>query len=246
MNSSRLLVALMVFVLCSCTGGGTRQTREQADTRARQASDTNVALAARYYSQGKVEFALEKAKRAVTIDPTNSMAHSITGVIYEVIGDSKAASQYYKKSVELDPDNPEALNNYGQYLCRNGDSEKGISFLERAVDQPFYKTPEVALISAGDCAEQNNNLAAAESFYRRALRVDDDYPDALYRLSILMLVNGEPLKARGFLQRLEAAGQLEPELLELGVRIEEALGNSKGATEYRERLRKFNPDAPTR
>lgn len=241
-----LVSGLLVIALTSCSGGGTRQTREQGDSRARQASNTNVQLAARYYSQGKVEFALEKAKRAVSLDPTNSMAHSITGVIYEVIGDSKAASQYYRKSVELDGNNPEALNNYGQYLCRNGESAKGIGFLERAVAQPFYKTPEVALISAGDCAESNNDLASAESFYRRALQIDDNYPDALYRLSILMLVNGEPLKARGFLQRLEASGQLEPELLQLGIRIEEALGNEKGASDYRERLRQVNPDASAR
>ena len=64
-------------------------------------------------------------------------------------------------------------------------------------------------------------------------------------LAQLSLDKGNPLSARGFLERLLAAGPASAEVLALGMRIEMSAGDATAAERYRERLQREFPQSAT-
>ncbi len=234
---------LVAVLLGGCTTGGPRVGSGAASQRQMDAAATNVQLARGYLASGRLEIALEKIERALDLDASSAEAHSLAGIIYEQIGDSESAGVHYRRSVALDGETGRGLNNYGQFLCKSGRLADGVSHLERAVRDPFYDTPAVALTNAGACYEGAGDERAAEGYYRRALEANERYPDALFRMSRLMLARDEAFRARAFLQRFEAVAAPFIESLRLGVQIEAALGNAEGVEQYSDALQRLFPDA---
>ena len=74
--------------------------------------------------------------------------------------------------------------------------------------------------------------------------INPAYSDALYHLARLHLQQGDAFRARAFLQRFEAAGEIDPAALGLGYRIERQLGNTREAARYLQRLEAGFPDSP--
>ena len=65
---------------------------------------------------------------------------------------------------------------------------------------------------------------------------------ALYEMARLSYAKNDNLRARAFVQRLEAVTPPEPAILELAERIESRLGDKAAAKKYRERLKQEFPD----
>ena len=71
---------------------------------------------------------------------------------------------------------------------------------------------------------------------REALQRKPGYGDALLPMANVLFARGDFLNARAFMQRYEAANPNNPEALLLGMQIELALGNKRGAEDYQRRL----------
>lgn len=233
-----IVVAGMLAALGACTSAPSPRSNVQAS----QAAQTHTQLAVGYLRQGRVEVAQEKIEQAIALDPRYAEAYSVAGFIYEQIGDMKGARRHYARAVKLAPENGDVLNNYGQFLCKMGEQEKAQSLFADAVTKPYYKTPEVALTNAGACAMKENDLEAAEEFFRRSLRARADNPDALFYMADLKLRQGDAFRARAFLQRHESVSPPSPEALMLGMRIEAALQDAEAEAAYREQLESLFPD----
>jgi type IV pilus assembly protein PilF len=80
------------------------------------------------------------------------------------------------------------------------------------------------------------DMAAAEGYLRRALKLEAEFPDALIAMASLNYGQQKYLTARAFLQRYEAAAAHGPASLLLGYRIESALGDKQSAALYRRAL----------
>jgi type IV pilus assembly protein PilF len=106
----------------------------------------------------------------------------------------------------------------------------------KALDDPFYGSPMVALTNAGTCRMGEGDMAAAEGYLRRALQLEAGFPDALIAMAALNYGQRKYLTARAFLQRYEATAAHGAESLLLGYRIERALGDEQSAAAYRRAL----------
>jgi type IV pilus assembly protein PilF len=229
---------LMAALLAGCTS--TTDTPEVSD---KDAARFNVQLGMNYMQRGDLEAAREKLERAVKQDPTLPAAHAALGILYERAGDVTRAQDHLRRATRLAPDDPSLLNNYGGFLCRQGEFKEGIRHFEMAAGNAFYRSPEVALANAGVCARRIPDPELAENFFRRALDLNRNHAEALLQLADLSLETGRAMQARAFLQRYEAVGPITPYSLELGQRIETAAGDWRAADEYANRLRKEFPDS---
>lgn len=73
-----------------------------------------------YYLQNKnFDKAFEIINQALVKDPNNSQYYNIQGVLYENVEKRDEAIAAYKKAAELDPENANALYNYGRQLCES-------------------------------------------------------------------------------------------------------------------------------
>lgn len=222
----------------ACTATAPKVSEEKS-----KAASTQVQLARGYMEKGKLEIALGRINRALELDSGLVEAHTVAAVIKQRIGRNDEAADHFRRAVELEPDNGDLLNNYGTILHKLGRYDDAISHFERALEKPFYRTPAAALSNAGASAEKQGRSDLAETYYRRALERDTNYPDALFRLSRIMLNADQPLKARAFLQRLEVRTQAVPEMLLLGYQIECAMGDTDTAQTYARNLRNRFPDS---
>ncbi len=232
-------LAALVMGGCVSTGEGPRGE----PTAARKAADTNTQLAIAYLGRGNPELALEKINRALEQDPKFSEAHTVAGVVYERMGILDRAEVHYRRAVNLSPEDGNLLNNYGQFLCTMDRVEESLEYFSRAVKQPFYRTPEVALTNAGSCLEMIGRNEEAERHYRDALESNQAYPDALYLMSRSLCSRGQDFRGRAFLERYQSVAPDSPESLWLCYVIETRLKAEEVASSCAGQLASDFPDS---
>lgn len=203
---------------------------------ARRAAQTNTDLGRQYIARGDYEVALDKLKRAIAYDKTYAPAHTVLAFLYETLGDDAMAGKEYKEAVRYDPDDGSANNNYGAFMCASNRWNEAEPYFERALKDPFYKTPELALSNAGVCALNAGDLDKADRYLRQSIEYDENLPASLLALAKLNNQRQQHLNARAFMQRYEAVASHTEESLELAYRVERELGDEGAAERYRRLL----------
>ncbi len=226
-----LLVLLLSMFLGACNTGLVREENDpntgnlgKAQTYS-SAADTYVKLAYEYMRHGDYRTALSKAKQAVARDSNNGNAHLVLALIYETLGENGPANAAYQRSIEADDRNPYALNAYGSYLCKLGEYPRAAPLFDKALKNPLYETPWVALANAGYCAGKAGNTSGAESYLLRALERNPGYPTALSQMAELRYQQGEYFSARAYLQRYREVAKPTAQVLYLSILIERKLEN---------------------
>ncbi|MEJ8568375.1 type IV pilus biogenesis/stability protein PilW [Elongatibacter sediminis] len=228
-------IVLLTTWLGGCASTG--PSRASEDGAARKAAETNTSLGRRYMDRGQYEVALEKLKRAVAHDRTYAPAHTLLAILYETINMVEEAAEEYRLAVRYAPANGDVNNNYGVFLCGQGEGEKADAYFQTAVKDPFYATRYVAYANAGRCALELGDLDKAERYLRQSLEYDGKYAPALLPMAEVSYRKEAFLPARGFLQRYEAVGEPNAASLYLGYRVETALGDARAADAYLRTLR---------
>lgn len=236
--------ALLATALAACTNAGNGNVKQESkEAEKNEAARINTELGQKYMQQGNLKVALEDLNKALSYDPDYVDAHTVIGLLYERIGDAKQAEDHYRRAAQLRPKGGNELNNYGTFLCKVGRYDESKEYFERAIADPFYNTPEVAMTNEGTCLLKAGKAAEAEPVLRKALERSPNSAEALFQLASTLYEKGEYFKARAFMQRFESVGQPRPESLMLGRNIELRLGNGSAASEYTRRLLQSFPES---
>ncbi len=242
-----LLAALSALLLAGCAAAP--ETPQQGRTGMDRISPVRSAeihtrLGVGYFERGQLQIAMENLQIALRHDPQHTPAHVTLALINERLGNVRQAGHHYREAARLAPNDGATQNAYAVFLCRQGQYEDAQRRFERAFEDPFYSTPEVAFSNAGACALRNNRLDDAEMFLREAIAIAPDFSDPLLQLSELSLERGDLMRARAFLQRFESVSNEFPGSLRLGFMIENGLNNPQEAERYASRLEAVFPDSP--
>lgn len=228
------------------TGGATGSPGSQAAMTSKGVANLN--LAQNYLAANKLEYALDRANRALRSDPQSADVQVVLGLIRERLGDSARAGEHFERAGRLDPDSGHVQNVYGVWLCQKGQADEAEAVFARAVRDPFYKARDQAYFNAGKCAMDAGRLEAAEAHLRQGIELAPEDPRLLAQMAELQYRAGNYMSARAFYQRRESQGALTAELLHLAASIEQAAGDSAAAGRYRQRLQQqfpdFTPPAP--
>lgn len=243
-KSIGVLLALLLAGCATGAGSGSRPVA-QADPESPKAKAAALYtdLGQKYLAQGKLEVALENLNKALAADVNHADAHTVIALLYERIGDNAKAEEHYRRAAQLMPKSGNENNNYGAFLCKLGRYDESLTYFVRAVADPFYQTPVVALTNSGTCAIKGGKLDVAERDLRAALERDPDNSEALFQMATALYRKEDFFRARAFIQRYEAVGQQSADALMLGRNIELRLGNGKTAQDYTRRLREKFPDS---
>jgi len=228
----RLLMLFTVLVFVSACASQ-QADDEYVEANSRKSVESNTSLGLEYMNRGQYEVALGKLKKAVQEDPGYAPAHTVMAVLYERIGEMGLAGAHYHKAYEADPKNGDVNNNYGVYLCKTDKGFQAIEHFLKALDDPFYSSPSVALTNAGSCALGRGDLTEANDYLRRALKIEPGFPDALMTMARVNFKAQNYLKSRAFMQRYEAVASHGAESLLLAYKIETASGDGKSANQYK-------------
>jgi type IV pilus assembly protein PilF len=237
--ASQVVVAVTALLLLSCASGN----RVDDGNAARRAAQTNTELGRQYIARGQYEVALDKLKRAVAHDNTYAPAHTVLAFLYENINDGQMAAKEYKLALKYDPKGGSVNNNYGAFLCSSGKWPEAEPYFLKALEDPFYDTPALALSNAGLCALNAGDLDKAEKYLRQSIEYDENLPASLLALGKLSYQRGQYLRARAFLQRYEAVASHTEESLDQAYKVEKELGDEQSAEKYRRQLLREFPNS---
>jgi type IV pilus assembly protein PilF len=207
-------------------------------------ADIYVAMAAQYYKRGQMEIALQRAKQAIDLDPDNGRAHYMLALLYQKLGENQLAQQNYAEAARLEPKNPDIRNAWGAFYCSQGKEAEAQKQFQKALANPLYATPEVALTNAATCARGAGDTARAEGYLRSALAKNPRFGPALVELADLQYQQGQYMAAQALLDRYFQVAPPAPRPLLLAVRVERKLGAAKRAATYAKLLRTKFPESP--
>jgi type IV pilus assembly protein PilF len=240
-----LLLAPLFAILAGCAAQtpqpGTPAAVEAANAQARARIHTE--LSAGYYARGQFEVALEELNEALRLDPNFAPAYGMLGLVYSELRDDARAERNFQRAIEINPQDPEVRNNFGWFLCQRGREPQSLGQFELAVNNPFYRTPDMALVNAGRCAARVGDRKGAESYLQRALNVSPGNPSAHYLMANLAYKAGELELARTRMRNVMAFAVPTAEALLLGVCLEKKLGDKPAEASYAYQLKQRYPNA---
>lgn len=208
-----------------------RGAKQSASARVR------ARMAQQHLAQGDLVAAEKLARQALDLDSASESAHTLLAVIHDRQDNREKAGDHYRRAAELAPGSGGTLNNYGTWLCGNGDPEGSLAWFDRALADRAYQTPAVALANAGACAQRAQLGDRAEAYSRAAIQVDPRNPVALGTLAERAFLDGDAFGARAFSERRLAAAPADAKALLLASQIEEKLGDTDAAARYVQRMR---------
>lgn len=250
MRINRALMLSLLLPLAGCVTThtdsnpiGKNMPKTSKADQAREAARIHTELGQHYLASGDLQTALSKLTTALQFDPSYVPAQTVIAVIYERINKLPEAEVHYRKAVALDPTKGDTNNNLGLFLCSTGRYAESYTYFQKAVADPFYQTPDIALTNEGICQLRNHEVVAAEASFRGALARNANNGEALFQLAKALYLNNDAFRARAFIQRFDALGAPTAAALKLGYDIESHLGNHDGALTYRTRLQTQFPDS---
>lgn len=248
------------FLICCCITlaacGSTKDFSRGKETRFSTATDNidtrpnsneagkiNIQLGQAYLSQGKLDMAMDKLKKGIELSPQNPDGHTVIAVLYEQLGNAEMASKHYQEARKLAPESGLTANNLGRFLCSQGQYDRADGLFASALMDPFYRSPETALLNRGGCAMSAGKLDVASESLRLALERNPNMPDALYQSATLAMLRKDPMRARAFMERYLGTATVSPQALVFAIEIEQSLDDKRAVARYRERLIQEFPES---
>ena len=138
--------------------------------------------------------AIVEYRKALKIDPKDSVTHNKLGMAYQQLQKPGAAKKSYEQAIKLNPNYVEALNNLGTAFYALKNYNKAIRQYKKAIAiQPLFAT---AFRNMGAACFADNKFEEGFKAYTEAYRLD---PAILERAS----THGAPVKTGGSNQAMQ-------------------------------------------
>jgi len=137
---------------------------------------SSTSLGSVYLMLGQIDDALRYLQRATEQDPNNADAWANYAAALDARQDYPKAETAYRKSLELNSDQPATLINFGTNLILQGRPQEAVNILQQAVQKS--DTP-LAHQRLGDAYAANKKYDDAIKQYEAALKLDPNYYPAM-------------------------------------------------------------------
>ena len=250
---TQTVFSIAMLALTVLTGGCAGQsgqiqgglTAEQPQTDARHSAEIHTKLAGEYYARGQMGVAIEELAEALRSDPGYATAYNVLGLVYMDLREDTLAQQNFEHALKIVPNDSEAHNNYGWFLCqrKRDQTDQAVRHFMAALKNPLYSTPEKSYVNAGICSQNSGDSRSAEEFFQKALLIKPSNSQALLGLTEIYFKNGDLTAARSNISRYMQVSTPTAESLWLGIRIERKVGDRNVEASYALQLRKRFPDS---
>jgi type IV pilus assembly protein PilF len=211
-----------------------------------KASAINVQLGIGYLQQNNLILANEKLTKALRQDPESASAHNAYAMLQDRLLQADKAEEHYREAVELDPENSQAANNLGAFLCRHGLELESEEYFLQALENPLYSTPEYAYTNAALCLLQLGEEKAtrrAKEYLNKAIAANSDFGSALLAMANLLYDEGQYAVAKPYLDHFHLVAKPTARSLWLAIRNTLELDGQGDVAELGQRLGNDFPDS---
>lgn len=218
----------------------TASDETDADRRAR----TRLALASAYFARGQSETALDEVKQAIAARPDLGPAFNLRGLIYASLGEQALADESFRRAIQINPRDADALHNFAWFHCQSNRFDEGQVLFEQALAVPQYRGVARTLMAQGLCQARAGRWSDAERSLLRSYELDASSPVTAANLADVLYRRGEYERARFYVRRVNVQREVSnAQTLWLAARIEHKLGNRAGVQGFGQELRERFPQS---
>ncbi|MCJ2376452.1 type IV pilus biogenesis/stability protein PilW [Vibrio sp. ZSDZ34] len=201
-------------------------------------AEARIKLGVGYLQQQQFIKARQNFEKALIHAPDYYRSQLSMAYYYEKVGDSSKAANHYDKALRDNPKNGNVLNNYGTFLCKQGDYEKAEQLFTLAINQPYYYLVSASYENAGFCALKNKNIDKAQHYFEKAIAHQPMRPKSTLQLAAIEIQQQHYTQARVRLMQFHQRYGYTYSSLVLAVDIEKKTGNQTLEKKYRDLLKK--------
>ncbi|XP_067123491.1 protein O-mannosyl-transferase Tmtc3-like isoform X2 [Centruroides vittatus] len=183
---------------------------EEADALYRQAISMRADYIQAYINRGDILIKLNRTQeaqevyeRALQFDNTNPDIYYNLGVVFLELGKASQALLYFDKALEINPEHEQALMNSAILI-----QESGNPHLRKIAYDRLYlllqkgKANERIYFNLGMLAMDDKQMKIAETWFKKAIELREDFRSALFNLALLLSDSHRPLEAVPYLRQL--------------------------------------------
>ncbi|HGS4572261.1 type IV pilus biogenesis/stability protein PilW [Vibrio cholerae] len=221
-----LIIALAGCVTVTETAGNATQSdpTEMAEAR--------IALGLGYLENGSMIKARENLEKALQHAPNYYRSQLSMAHYYEAVGENDSARKMYRTALSEHPKNGNVLNNFGTFLCKQGEYDTADQYFRRAVEQPYYYLISASYENAGLCALKAGKTDNAREYFKRAIDHDPNRLLSILQLTKMEIEAGDYTPARLRLMDLNQRYGYQKASLTLLIELEKRAGNSALEQKY--------------
>jgi type IV pilus assembly protein PilF len=228
--------SILLFVALSGCVSVTEGEPQRVEADPISMSESRIALGLGYMEQENMVRARENLELAIQHAPRYYRARLSMAHYYETVGETDEARKQYKSALRLDSNNGNVLNNYGTFLCKQGDYEQADRYFNQAINQPFYYLVSASYENAGFCALKSGDSDRAKYYFTRALDHDPNRIKSILQLTKIEVSQDEYRDARLRLFKFHQRYGYQIPSLQILVELESKSGNEALRDKYQSML----------
>lgn len=240
----RRLIALCPLVLTGCITVTDNHLAQNSSSQVQRdpidMAESRLALGLGYLDNGNMSKARENLEKAISYAPDDYRTQLAMAHYYETVEETNAARNTYHTALKAHPNNGNVLNNYGTFLCKQGQYEQADRFFNLAIIQPDYFLTASSYENAAFCALKSGDEEKARYYFTRTLDYDPERIRAALQLTKLEINAQQYTQARLRLMQLNQRYGYQRASLQLLVELEREAGNTALEKKYQALLDTFS------
>ncbi|CAM3566631.1 twitching motility protein PilF [Legionella oakridgensis] len=234
------LLIMVCLLMQACTHNEESEKQNFKKPNLSKAASYNAQLGLGYLKQGDRPRAKKKLLTALEQEPASPDVNSALAYYFEQTKELEQAEKYYLKAISLTGSGGAQLNNYGAFLCRQGDYKKAEKYFLKAANDVQYIHTAGAYENAGLCALTAPNDEKAMFYFTKALNQDPSRKVSLYELLKLEIKMGKEQAAFALVQNHPDLVLNDKMLLSLAKEVSEKVGQHQIAAQYEQSINNLN------
>lgn len=171
------------------------------EDRSNETVSIHINLARQYLSEKDVMNAQRTLRKAERHSPNNaelSEIYALYALSYGIQGENELTRRYFKRSLSIEPNNSDTLNNYGAWLHSLGEYEAARDvFIKTSKDEAYDERGRV-FENLGITYLRLEDIPKAHKSFKRAVNIDSRLPRAWFYLARLNVDDGKFLAANEY------------------------------------------------
>lgn len=231
----RITIISLFFMLCSCQmEQQVEKTQDNGKKNLVRAASYNMQLGMAYMKQGDRPRAQSKLQQALKQNPDSVETNMALAYFFEEGKQFDKAKRFYQKAIAISPDSGAALNNYGAFLCRQGQYQEANRYLLKASEEASYVNAAGALENAGLCALLSKKSDDAIVYFQKALDQDGNRQTSFVELVRLYKQNEQYDKALKLIREHPEFVMNDVNVLHFAIQITHVLGEKTLEAGYKQ------------
>ncbi|KUI99253.1 type IV pilus biogenesis/stability protein PilW [Vibrio sp. MEBiC08052] len=137
-----------------------------------QIADARITLSIAYLQHHEPQKALFNLIQAAEIAPHYIRLQLAQAYYYEKVGEIDKAKQQYIRTLNEHPNHPDVYNNYGTFLCKQGNIKQAQHYFAQVYSKTNYPQIAASYENAALCSLKSGNTLQANKFFLIALNHD--------------------------------------------------------------------------